>query len=177
MNALGTAAVDDWTEVNEHLRGAAPLDVLQWAVDRFHPRLTMATAFGAEGCVLLDLLAKIEPRVRVFNLDTGYQFAETLELRDRIAERYGIEVELIEARHIGRRVRASAWRAVVCGKLRPVLLRSENRAVAAGIGRLRRLDHGDSIGSVDTPGQCPGRGEGPEIRPREDQPALDLDQA
>ena len=95
MNALGTAAVDDWTEVNEQLRGAAPLDVLEWAVDRFHPRLTMATAFGAEGCVLLHLLAEIEPRVRVFNLDTGYQFAETLELRDRIAERYGIEVELM----------------------------------------------------------------------------------
>ena len=43
----------------------------------------------------LHLLAEIEPRVRVFNLDTGYQFPETLELRDRIAERYGIEVELI----------------------------------------------------------------------------------
>jgi phosphoadenosine phosphosulfate reductase len=70
----------------------------------------MATAFGPEGCILLHLLAEIEPRVRVFNLDTGYQFAETLELRDRIAERYGIEVEMVrpetttaeyEARHGG----------------------------------------------------------------------------
>jgi phosphoadenosine phosphosulfate reductase len=32
--------------------------------------------------------------VPVFNLDTGYQFAETLELRERIKRRYGIEVEL-----------------------------------------------------------------------------------
>jgi phosphoadenosine phosphosulfate reductase len=55
----------------------------------------MATAFGPEGCVLLHMLAEIEPRVRVFNLETGYQFPETLALRDRIAERYGIEVELI----------------------------------------------------------------------------------
>ena len=62
-----------------------PGEILEWAVERFYPRLTMATAFGAEGCVLLHLLAEIEPRVRVFNLDTGYQFAETLELRDRIA--------------------------------------------------------------------------------------------
>jgi phosphoadenosine phosphosulfate reductase len=30
----------------------------------------------------------------VFNLDTGYQFAETLELRERIAEKYGIDVDL-----------------------------------------------------------------------------------
>jgi phosphoadenosine phosphosulfate reductase len=55
----------------------------------------MATAFGPEGCVILHMLSEIEPRVRVFNLETGYQFAETLALRDRIAARYGIEVELI----------------------------------------------------------------------------------
>jgi phosphoadenosine phosphosulfate reductase len=47
----------------------------------------MATAFGPEGCVILSILAKTEPRVYVFNLDTGYQFKETLELRDRIGAR------------------------------------------------------------------------------------------
>jgi phosphoadenosine phosphosulfate reductase len=85
----------DWTEVNERFRGATPQDILRWAVESFYPKLTMATAFGPEGCAILHMLAEIEPRVRVFNLDTGYQFAETLALRDRIAERYGIEVELI----------------------------------------------------------------------------------
>jgi phosphoadenosine phosphosulfate reductase len=68
---------------------------LRWAVDAFHPRLTMATAFGAEGCCLIHMLAEIEPNVHVFNLDTGYQFEETLALRERIKERYGIEVEMI----------------------------------------------------------------------------------
>src|SRR5260370_24436433 len=82
-------------EANERLAAAAPRAILEWAVERFFPRLTMATAFGAEGCVLLHLLAEIEPKVRVFNLDTGYQFAETLELRDQIAERYGIEVAMV----------------------------------------------------------------------------------
>jgi phosphoadenosine phosphosulfate reductase len=90
-------ACDDWASVNERLAGASPGSILEWAVERFYPRLTMATAFGAEGCVLIHLLAEIEPRVRVFNLETGYQFPEALELRDRIANRYGIEVELIRA--------------------------------------------------------------------------------
>jgi phosphoadenosine phosphosulfate reductase len=80
---------------NERLNGASPSEILRWAVERFYPRLTMATAFGPEGCVILHMLAQIEPRVRVFNLETGYQFAETLALRDQIAERYGIEVELV----------------------------------------------------------------------------------
>jgi phosphoadenosine phosphosulfate reductase len=80
---------------NQALQGASAAEVLRWAVQTFYPRLTMATAFGAEGCCILHLLAEIEPGVRVFNLDTGYQFAETLELRERIREKYGIEVELV----------------------------------------------------------------------------------
>lgn len=81
--------------VNADLDRRSPQDVLTWAVKRFHPRLTMATAFGAEGCCIIHMLAEIEPTVRVFNLETGYQFPETLELRERIKRRYGIEVEFI----------------------------------------------------------------------------------
>src|SRR5436309_12646702 len=77
------------------LQGKPPQAVLLWAVQTFHPRLTMATAFGAEGCCLIHMLAEIEPGVRIFNLDTGYQFPETLALRERIRERYGIDVELV----------------------------------------------------------------------------------
>ncbi|MEK6249371.1 MAG: phosphoadenylyl-sulfate reductase, partial [Planctomycetales bacterium] len=69
-------------------------NTIRWAVDRFYPQLTMATAFGPEGCVILKMLSEIQPDTYVFNLDTGYQFDETLQLRDRIAEKYGIEVEL-----------------------------------------------------------------------------------
>ncbi len=79
---------------SERLESAQPEEIIRWAVEHFHPNLTMATAFGPEGCVILSMLAKIEPRTHVFNLDTGYQFQETLELRDRVAERYGIEVEM-----------------------------------------------------------------------------------
>jgi phosphoadenosine phosphosulfate reductase len=82
-------------EAAEDLADASPQKVLQWAVDLFYPRLVMATAFGAEGCCILHMLADIEPNTHVINLDTGYQFPETLELRDRIRDRYGIDVELI----------------------------------------------------------------------------------
>jgi phosphoadenosine phosphosulfate reductase len=82
-------------EANQTLAGKTPQEVLRWAVERFFPRLTMATAFGAEGCCIIHMLAEIEPRVRIFNLETGYQFAETLALRERIRERYGIEVEYV----------------------------------------------------------------------------------
>jgi phosphoadenosine phosphosulfate reductase len=79
----------------QRLRNASAEDILHWAVERFGDKLTMATAFGPEGVCILHLLAKIGPKVRVFNLDTGYQFAETLDVRERIKAKYGIEVELV----------------------------------------------------------------------------------
>jgi phosphoadenosine phosphosulfate reductase len=82
-------------QASAELLQSSPQAMLRWAVDTFFPKLTMATAFGAEGCCLIHMLAEIEPRVRLFNLDTGYQFAETLELRERIKQRYGIEVECV----------------------------------------------------------------------------------
>jgi phosphoadenosine phosphosulfate reductase len=75
------------------LESATPQQILRWSIDRFAPRFTMATAFGPEGMVLIHMLAEIAPDTPVFNLETGYQFAETLELRERVKARYGIEVE------------------------------------------------------------------------------------
>jgi phosphoadenosine phosphosulfate reductase len=89
--------LDRLKEESDRLETATPWQVIEWAVREYYPKLTMATAFGPEGCLILYMLSKIEPSVHVFNLDTGYQFKETLELRDEIARRYGIAVELKRA--------------------------------------------------------------------------------
>ena len=85
----------DWLErQNILLETATAEEILAWAVETFSPRFTMATGLGPEGCVIISMLARIDPSVYIFNLDTGYQFRETLELRDRIIEKYGIAIDL-----------------------------------------------------------------------------------
>ncbi|MBM4067705.1 MAG: phosphoadenylyl-sulfate reductase [Planctomycetes bacterium] len=86
---------DEIADASARLEGQSPETILRWGVERYFPRLTMATAFGAEGCCIIHMLAPIEPRVRIFNLETGYQFPETMQVRERIKDRYGIEVELV----------------------------------------------------------------------------------
>jgi len=88
------ALLDELAQQNHALETASPQQILEWAAGRFAPGLTMATAFGPEGCYIIHMLSKIAPDTHVFNLETGYQFKETLQLRDRLAERYGLEVEL-----------------------------------------------------------------------------------
>jgi len=75
--------------ISTGFENAEPEDILSWAYQRFESRFTMATAFGPEGMVILEMLSRVAPQAHVFNLDTGYQFPETLTLRDRVAELYG----------------------------------------------------------------------------------------
>ena len=75
------------------LETATPQEILRYAVDRFAPHFTMATAFGPEGMTIIHMLSTIAPKTPIFNLETGYQFQETLDLRERVKDRYGIEVE------------------------------------------------------------------------------------
>ena len=86
--------------LSDALEDRTPEEILRWAVQLYAPKLAMATAFGPEGCVLLSMLAKTAPKargVRVFNLDTGYQFPETLALKEQIRQKYGIAVEAVRA--------------------------------------------------------------------------------
>jgi phosphoadenosine phosphosulfate reductase len=86
--------LENLERISRSLENSTPEEILTWAVEKYYPRFCMATGLGPEGCVIISMLAKIEPRVYVFNLDTGYQFPETLELRDRIAEKYDMEIDL-----------------------------------------------------------------------------------
>src|SRR4030095_10851237 len=89
-------SLEQLADSNRMLAGQSPQKILRWAVAEFFPKLTMGTAFGPEGNCIIHMLAEIEPRVRIFNLETGYQFSQTLALREQIWERYGIEVEYIK---------------------------------------------------------------------------------
>jgi phosphoadenosine phosphosulfate reductase len=70
--------------------------VLAWSIEAFHPRLVLSASFGApEGMVLLDMMHRIEPGVRVFTLDTGRLPQATHDLIDRVRDRYGVAVEVV----------------------------------------------------------------------------------
>jgi phosphoadenosine phosphosulfate reductase len=81
------------TDLNQRFRGAPTEDFLRWAIDTFSHRVGMASSFGAEDMVLIDMLAKLEPRTRIFTLDTGRLPEETYDLMERVRERYKVSIE------------------------------------------------------------------------------------
>src|ERR1700730_19078237 len=88
---MATAATPD-------LAQASAEEVLAYAVEHFHPRLTMACSFQKEESVLVHMLTAIEPAARVFTIDTGVLFPETLSTWRAFEERFGVRMEIQDAR-------------------------------------------------------------------------------
>jgi phosphoadenosine phosphosulfate reductase len=81
------------------LEGQSAQDILRWAANRFAPRLTFATGFGMEGCVIIDLVARASLPVDLFTLDTGLLFPESSDLWRRLEERYGVTIRGVRPEH------------------------------------------------------------------------------
>jgi phosphoadenosine phosphosulfate reductase len=79
------------------LETASAEEVLEYAVERFHPRLTMACSFQKEESVLVHMLLAACPDARVFTIDTGVLFPETLQTWKQFEDRMGLRVEVIDA--------------------------------------------------------------------------------
>jgi len=72
------------------LDSATPPEILGWALDRWHPRLAIASSMA--DAVLVHMTSRLRPDVPVVFLDTGYHFAETIGTRDAVAAIYPVEV-------------------------------------------------------------------------------------
>lgn len=85
------------SRIYQLLEQASPEDLLRWAHGTFGRHVEIASGFGAEGVVLIDMAARVLPDFRVFTLDTDFLFHETYSLMERIERRYGIRVERLKS--------------------------------------------------------------------------------
>jgi phosphoadenosine phosphosulfate reductase len=96
-------------------------EVLAEAVERHGDRLVMLCSFQKEESVLIDELVKLAPDARIVTIDTGVLFPETLATWRAFEERFGIDVQIEDAR--------GAWTGPehCCGERKVEAL---NRAIA-----------------------------------------------
>ncbi|NOT55765.1 MAG: phosphoadenylyl-sulfate reductase [Deltaproteobacteria bacterium] len=80
--------------LTERYDGQSPQEVLTWALERFGSQLAICTSFQADGMAILDMAWRIDPKVRVFTIDTGRMPQETYALLDQVRDHYGIDIEV-----------------------------------------------------------------------------------
>lgn len=85
------------------LESKHPKEVLAFALNNISGDVVFLTAFGPEGCVVMAMLKELldegkitNAQVSIANLDTGYQFAETIDLKNRLEAKYGFKVNMFE---------------------------------------------------------------------------------
>jgi phosphoadenosine phosphosulfate reductase len=69
-------------------------EILRFCLDTFPGRVSLACSFQKEESVLLDMLFELEPKARVFAIDTHHLFPETYDLWREVERRYGTKVEV-----------------------------------------------------------------------------------
>jgi phosphoadenosine phosphosulfate reductase len=94
-------------ELSVEFEGEEPEAVLEWAIERFSPRIGVSTAFQIDGVAIIDMAYKIDPTITVFSVDTGRLPQETHDLIAQLRENYpGLNLELVtpEPVHVQRMV-------------------------------------------------------------------------
>ena len=74
---------------------AEPQEVIEWALSTFAPsRIGVCTSLQSDGVAILDMAWRVDPKVRVFMVDTGKLPPQTHELVERIQQHYGMKLEI-----------------------------------------------------------------------------------
>ena len=61
-----------------------PLELIRQAINRHKDRICIACSFGKDSIVVLDMALQINPNIKVVFENTGVEFPETIELKNRL---------------------------------------------------------------------------------------------
>lgn len=96
----------DWNKLGEEFEDKTAKEILAFSLEEILPlgKIVFLTAFGPEGCVIFKLISDVfkESKIKakgnflIANLDTGYQFTETLELKAKLETKYDLGIDLIQ---------------------------------------------------------------------------------
>jgi phosphoadenosine phosphosulfate reductase len=79
--------------LNEGFESAQPSEIVRWTLEESGlEQVAIASAFQAEGTVVIHLATRIRPRVPILFLETGFQFAETLAFKQRLVDALDLNV-------------------------------------------------------------------------------------
>jgi len=89
------ALMSEINNIAEEMESKSASKILNWAFKKYGDRMVLASSFGAEDVVLIDMMCKISSNLtRVFTLDTGRLNQETYDLIDKIRKKYNIKVDV-----------------------------------------------------------------------------------
>ena len=91
----------DQSGIEIEVLAATATAAVEWVWSAFPGRVCVLSSM--QDAVVVDLAMRVDRRIPVVFLDTGYHFAETIETVARVEDRYRIRVEVVRSRAAVRR--------------------------------------------------------------------------
>jgi phosphoadenosine phosphosulfate reductase len=83
-------------QIPREVESYSPEQILALLLEEFPGKVALACSFQKEETILLDMLFALEPKARVFAVDTHHLFPETYAYWREVEQRYGMTVEVFE---------------------------------------------------------------------------------
>ncbi len=84
----------DIEKLNKQFGQSSPEVLLRHFLETYSDRIALSSSLSIEDQTLTDMILKINPKARIFTLDTGRLFPETYQLIDKTNLHYGIKMEV-----------------------------------------------------------------------------------
>ena len=116
-------------------------EVVRWSLETFGSKVALASSFSAEDVAIIDMMIKVDPKARIFTLDTGRLNQETYDVMDKIRDTYHVSIEIMFPK-------TDAVEQMVRERGLNLFYHSiENRKLCCGIRKVEPLNR--ALGTVD----------------------------
>lgn len=88
----------DVETLNRVFEKQSPMQVVEWACAQFGREIVMSSSFGAESALLIHMVTRQVPDVRIVMVDTGYLFPETFAFMEQLRRRFNLNVWVYRTR-------------------------------------------------------------------------------
>jgi phosphoadenosine phosphosulfate reductase len=95
MSAVLTDSPSEVAALAAEFEFASATEILQWAFEQFGRSAAIGTSFQGAGLVTIHHAVAAGLPLSVFTIDTGLLFPETLELKARLEDYFGIAIEAL----------------------------------------------------------------------------------
>ncbi|HBS87905.1 MAG: phosphoadenosine phosphosulfate reductase [Bacteroidetes bacterium GWF2_38_335] len=81
-------------ELNKKSAGKSPEEIIKLAYEKFGSKLCFSSSMGVEDQVITHVICSVNPKIKIFTLDTGRLFPEAYDLIDRTSVKYKITIDI-----------------------------------------------------------------------------------
>ena len=84
--------IEEIEALSNEFETATPQEILTWTTENFCPNLAMSSSFQTQSMPLLHMGKEINPKMRIYFLDTGMHFWDTLFFREHLEQIWDLNI-------------------------------------------------------------------------------------